>query len=407
MIMPLNQTEERILRYIDKNRDELYRRISELVQIDTVNHRSYGNENQGQEYLERICREIGLETDRFTPEAIPSITEHKDYISGRGGDVRENLVAILRGEGRGRAMLAAHMDTVDVGDLSRWTDDPFSGIIRDGRIYGRGSGDDKSGIVVAWFILKMLRDLGITPKSDLLLGSYCDEEGGGGNGALALALKYPCELCINLDSRGFETVASGGGCFRLRLKSERNDSNVASVFDVFEGVRLVVEGLAELNSRPNTRIRLSSAQAGQGGEKEGTVSIGVYTDMTKEECQAELDGICDGLKTELDRLGLITDGFLPVTRYFIYGETDKSSKEAGILKELIREDTGCEPATFSNCLSDLSLLLAYGSKNSFNYGIEVGSAEGGNTHQPNEHVYCDKLLSYTARLAILIYRTHC
>ncbi len=50
----LNETEERLMKYMDDNQNELYHQLSEIVKIDTINHRSYGNENQGQEYLENF-----------------------------------------------------------------------------------------------------------------------------------------------------------------------------------------------------------------------------------------------------------------------------------------------------------------------------------------------------------------
>ena len=401
----LNETEEMLIKYIDENQNELYHQLSELVKIDTVNYNTYGNENQGQDYLEKICHDVNLKTDRFTPESISGITQHKDYIEGRGGDKRENLVAILEGEDTSKnVILAAHMDTEVVGDLSQWTDDPFSGVIRDGKIYGRGVVDDKHGVIAAWFVLKAFKDLGIVPKKNLLLGAYCDEERGGGNGALALGLKYPCDCCLNLDARNLQAEACGGGCFKLTLKSIKNDGSVASVLDVFEGVNLAVEKVAELNNRPKTKIRLTNAQAGIGGAKEGVVNLAIYTDMTKEQCQAKFDEICVQLKDDFDRLGLVTDGFVLTTRFFIYGETDKNSKELQILTDLIREETGKDVSTDGSGLSDLSLLLAYCSKNSFNYGSPAGSADGGGSHQPNEHIHCSEYLKFVKKLALLLLR---
>jgi len=401
----LNETEERFIKYIDDNQDELYNQLSELIKIDTLNFRTHGNENQGQDYLEKICKDLGMEVDRFTPDSIPGLVENKDYNRGRGTDKRENLVAIYPGEDKEKSvMLAAHMDTEAIGPLEKWTDDPFSGIIRDGKIYGRGAGDDKSGLAVGWFLVKAFKELGILPKKNILIGSYIDEEGGGGNGALGLALKYPCDCCMNLDASGFETEALGGGCFKFNIKSTRNDIGIASVFDVFEGVNLVVEKLAELDKRDKTKIRLSNAQAGAGGLKEGSINIAIYTNMTKEETQAEFDKICSDLKPKFDELGLVTDGFILTTRFFIYGETDKDSKEAKILSEILNEETGKYPDTTGTCLSDLSLVLKYGCTNSFNYGVPRGSNGTGGAHQPNEHVFCENILNLAKRVALILLR---
>jgi len=67
-----------------------------------------------------------------------------------------NLIARV---GHGPRVLAidAHIDTVDTGDLSQWDHDPFSGLIQDGHVYGRGSVDQEGGaasMITAGRILK-------------------------------------------------------------------------------------------------------------------------------------------------------------------------------------------------------------------------------------------------------------
>ncbi|MBP3927854.1 MAG: nucleotide exchange factor GrpE, partial [Clostridium sp.] len=68
-------------------------------------------------------------------------------------------------------------------------------------------------------VLKMLDDMGVKLKKSVALTSYCDEEFGGGNGALAACLAYPCETYVNLDGGNYEmwATALGGGCYQLKL----------------------------------------------------------------------------------------------------------------------------------------------------------------------------------------------
>ena len=51
--------EEKVLKYIDDNRDELFHQLSELVKIDTQNfYKNGGNENDGQDYLAKILSNV-------------------------------------------------------------------------------------------------------------------------------------------------------------------------------------------------------------------------------------------------------------------------------------------------------------------------------------------------------------
>src|SRR5699024_11756308 len=58
-----------------------------------------------------------------------------------------NLVARLKGSSPGKRLIFnGHLDTYPDGDVSLWSNDPFSGHIDNGRLYGSGSSDMKVGI---------------------------------------------------------------------------------------------------------------------------------------------------------------------------------------------------------------------------------------------------------------------
>jgi len=70
--------------------------------------------------------------------------------------------------------LFGHMDVVPAGP--GWDTDPFEPVIKDGRIYARGSSDDKGPSIAAYYALKMIRDLGlpVNKKIHFIIGT--DEE---------------------------------------------------------------------------------------------------------------------------------------------------------------------------------------------------------------------------------------
>nr|MBC8223045.1 M20/M25/M40 family metallo-hydrolase [Candidatus Bathyarchaeota archaeon] len=103
---------------------------------------------------------------------------------------RVNTLGRLEGSGRGRKFLFnGHYDTVPVGDLDFWSVDPFGGLVKEGRIYGRGSGDMKGAIASAIIAAKALDEAGIRLKGDFMIHGVADEETFGRYGTRFLAEK--------------------------------------------------------------------------------------------------------------------------------------------------------------------------------------------------------------------------
>jgi succinyl-diaminopimelate desuccinylase len=98
------------------------------------------------------------------------------------GDGRASLIATLGGDaGRAPLILSGHLDTVPVGGVA-WQDDPFAGVIRDGRLYGRGTTDMKGGVaamvVAAERIAAAAATGEVTLGGRLVLALSADEEVG-------------------------------------------------------------------------------------------------------------------------------------------------------------------------------------------------------------------------------------
>lgn len=86
---------------------------------------------------------------------------------------RPSVVGRLRGSSPGRSlMLNAHADTVAVDEMS----DPFSGDIRQGRLYGRGAFDMKGGLAAMLTAVKALADAGRPHAGEVMLSAVADEE---------------------------------------------------------------------------------------------------------------------------------------------------------------------------------------------------------------------------------------
>src|SRR5271169_938275 len=69
---------------------------------------------------------------------------------------RSNVVATLGGDSPG-LLMAGHMDVVPVGDAAAWASPPYEAGVRNGRLYGRGSADMKSGLAAMLVAISSLR----------------------------------------------------------------------------------------------------------------------------------------------------------------------------------------------------------------------------------------------------------
>ena len=160
--------EDRVLAEVEAARDEIVAFTAEMIRIPTVNP-------PGECY--RDCAELtgrrlgatGLAVEYVEAEGRPEHTA--DYprvnVVGRGAAL----------PGRPRLHLNGHFDVVPPGD--GWTVDPFAGVVREGRIYGRGASDMKSGIAAAVFALEALRRAGGELEGAVGISAAGDEESGG------------------------------------------------------------------------------------------------------------------------------------------------------------------------------------------------------------------------------------
>jgi putative selenium metabolism hydrolase len=76
-------------------------------------------------------------------------------------DKMGNLFGQIGKPGKGKKLIAidAHVDTVGIGDRSEWKHDPYKGKVQDGKVWGRGAGDQEGAIPAMVYAGKIMRDL--------------------------------------------------------------------------------------------------------------------------------------------------------------------------------------------------------------------------------------------------------
>jgi acetylornithine deacetylase/succinyl-diaminopimelate desuccinylase-like protein len=142
----------------DEVGEESIQHLIDLVQIDTTN--PPGNETRVVEYLAAVLEEEGIASETYALEAN-----------------RANLVARVKGNGSKRPiLLMGHTDVVGV-QKDKWYADPFSGMRKDGFIYGRGTLDDKDNLAAGLMVIKLLKRYGVELDRDIILLAEAGEEG--------------------------------------------------------------------------------------------------------------------------------------------------------------------------------------------------------------------------------------
>lgn len=145
-------------------REELVKLLSSLIQIDTSN--PPGNESELASFLKEWLWERGIKSEIL------------EYEKGRG-----NLISRVKGSNGPSLLLLSHSDVVPA-DPTRWKIPPFSGIVRDGYIWGRGAIDMKSMIAIEAMIFSEMVDKDL--NGDLVFAVTADEERGGSGVRLVL-----------------------------------------------------------------------------------------------------------------------------------------------------------------------------------------------------------------------------
>lgn len=140
--------------------DELVSLLRDLIRIESVNSLFGKGGSDEKNMVEYICR-------WFDQYGIP-YTLQETVLPGRF-----NVLAHIKGSGAGALCFEAHTDTVTVDEM---VIDPFDPVIKDGRIYGRGSVDDKGSVAAMMYALRMLKERNITPPCDIYFCAAAEEE---------------------------------------------------------------------------------------------------------------------------------------------------------------------------------------------------------------------------------------
>jgi len=250
--------------------------LSELIRIPSVNPEGEPGVNEpGEarlaEYLEKFL--IGLGAEAWLREVLPG---------------RPNVVARFPSdrEGKPRLLLAPHTDTVSVAGM---TIDPFAGVERDGKVWGRGASDTKGPM--ASMLCALSRLGGEIPKLgyEIWFAGLMGEESGQ-HGAKALASQENFDFVIAGEPTDLKTVHAHKGSLWVTMTAhgkavhasapELGDNAIYKMTSAIERIREGV--IPEIAAREHPLLGRSTLSV-------GTIRGGSKTNIVPDHCEATID----------------------------------------------------------------------------------------------------------------------
>lgn len=254
----MNEHDEKALRLFER-----------IMSFDTQN--PPGNEKPLAEFIADSLRSAGCEA------SVREISQG-----------RADVVARIHG-GHGRPLvLCGHMDTVPAGDPARWSHPPIGFAREDGKVFGRGSSDMKSGLSAVVSALMRFGGLPRVPERDIVFFGTADEESGG-EGARALldepALK-DAQAIVIAEPTGNQISLASKGVLWLDFTVRGRASHAAYPSDGINAVDMAYELSGRINElcRGYSHEYLTAPTCTVTG-----ISGGVKVNMVPDVCSLTLD----------------------------------------------------------------------------------------------------------------------
>lgn len=225
---------------------------------------------------------------------------------------RQNLIATWDTGRRGKHLvLNGHLDVFPAGPPQRWDRDPFSGEVKNRRLYGRGATDMKAGVTASLFTLLRVRDFEKILGGRVTLTLVCDEETFSEHGARYLLAHHPeClgdallngEPGIRMSDKGFVWAAvnfrTPGGHAAYAHTSENAIHRAAQFIAEIRAIEKWKSPLpAELASYSRRIERIMDRSQGRGATavarryvvNVGLIGGGIKVNMIAPECSVQVD----------------------------------------------------------------------------------------------------------------------
>ncbi|ACR41224.1 M20 family metallopeptidase [Saccharolobus islandicus] len=380
---------------VEASKDEIVEFLKQLIRIPTENPPGL-NYDKIISVLRDKLEEFGYKTE--------IIEGNKEFVKFGNGN-RPNLVGYL-GNGNVRIAFNGHYDVVPAGE--GWSINPYEGIEKDGKVYGRGASDMKSGIVAQIYAVEMLKRAKLLPSNVKIIQTIVpDEETVGNKNAGTYCLreiyKKNADYVIFTEPTGPDNICNGhrGAIWAVvKVYGKKSHGGFPQLgIDAVKAVAIMIERLYSSLSNITSKYNIVPEAGKKPSILVGTVKCGTWVNTVADYCEFS---IVRRLIPE-ERIDEVRESILRLLREvsnetgvkFDYDEfyaVDTVVSEDGrlidALRKAIREVRGVDPnVVLSAGTFDIRFTVSEGIK-SINYGpgrIELA-------HSTDEFVYVKDLL---------------
>lgn len=175
---------------------------------------------------------------------------------------RHNVIARLENDGNETILFNGHMDTVPIGDIDKWYEDPYSGVLKEGRIFGRGSSDMKGGLASMLVAMRLLKKMDL--NVNVVFSAVVGEEDGGIGIKNLLSSKFHADMAVVCEPTDLDIVRAHKGVAFLKIKVDGKDPilRASEIVKSIESMKFNVQD--DLLGKPSATV----------GMIEGTSNLG-------------------------------------------------------------------------------------------------------------------------------------
>lgn len=248
----------------------IHKTLADLVRINSVNpaYGDGGSEANVVPYLRDFFTSRGIET--FEQEVF----------SGR-----TNLIARIPGRTSRRVVLEAHTDTVSIKGMEI---DPFAAEIKDGKLYGRGSVDDKAGLAAMMHAVASLKADGVMPECEVWLAAVVDEEFSY-RGVVRLCEGLRAEAAIVAEPTEMRLVTATKGVLRFRIVTRGLAAHSSKPHLGHNAISDIARVILELEAENERLASERHPLLGPATVNVGVVRGGVQVNLVPNESAIEVD----------------------------------------------------------------------------------------------------------------------